>query len=375
MNVGPGRIVSGHFADVGTSPSSPVGIPTTLCPMRRRKQGSALPSNVKASLALVAFLALASLAASPSGASAAKSEIQPAEEHFGLILEHKRPGSRPDLLEGTHVLFLNVYPLRGIAVASTASNNYDIENNESVVYVEPIPKGMFDGHLDLHFKGLGRFVGDFLAQETISEHEPKGWAGPRGISQVGDLDGSIEFHGAGYSRWASSHGRAFLRHSPRLHCRSGAAERKRRPKNLFGYVSGGFGSFSGWRYALRAQLRRPHRFTELAVFGYERKRPVVNFDAATFEWLPGGIAAGRFVHRSVPGGAHLEVSHGGYHPEHATLRPPKPYSGVGIYTRATHRLTGSVAVRFPGLKFRLGGTHTVANLLDEAGLPEKSPNE
>jgi hypothetical protein len=155
MNVGPGRIVSGHFADVGTSPSSPVGIPTTLCPMRRRKQGSALPSNVKASLALVAFLALASLAASPSGASAAKSEIQPAEEHFGLILEHKRPGSRPDLLEGTHVLFLNVYPLRGIAVASTASNNYDIENNESVVYVEPIPKGMFDGHLDLHFKGLG----------------------------------------------------------------------------------------------------------------------------------------------------------------------------------------------------------------------------
>jgi len=41
----------------------------------------------------------------------------------------------------------------------------------------------------------------------------------------------------------------------------------------------------------------------------------------------------------------------------------------------THRLTGSLVVGFPGLKLRLGGAHTVANLLDEAGLPEKSPHE
>jgi hypothetical protein len=323
----------------------------------------------------MALLPLVLLGALPTAASAAKTEVQPAEEHLNLILEHKLPGRLPDVLEGTHVLTLDVYPLRGIAVARSASNNDDIENNDSVAYVERIPKGPFDGHLNLHFKGLGSFVGEFVTRQTSAERGPKGCAGPRGSSQIGRLDGSIEFHGAGYRRWAAPHALAFLRRSPRLHCRPGAAERERRPKNLFGYVTGSLGSFSGWRYSLRARLRRPRRFTQLAVFRYERERPVVNFDAATFEWLPGGIAAGRFVNRSVPGGARLEASRGGYHPERATLRPPKPYSGVGIYSRATHRITGSLAVRFPGLKLRLGGSHTVANLVDEAGLPEKSSNE
>jgi len=111
------------------------------------------------------------------------------------------------------------------------------------------------------------------------------------------------------------------------------------------------------------------------VFGYECKGRVVNFDAATYEHLPGGIAAGRFVHRSVRGDALLEASVGGYHPEHAILRPPKPYSGIGTYSRATRRLTGSMAVQFPGLKIRLVGPRTVANLIDEAGLSERSPSE
>ncbi|HEX3360186.1 MAG TPA: hypothetical protein VHS74_04250 [Solirubrobacterales bacterium] len=324
--------------------------------------------SVRAHAAVVlVLLALVLLAGLPAGARAAKTEVQPAEETFGLILGHRRPGSLPGLGEGTHVLSLDVLPLRGIAVARTASNNYDIENNDSVAYAERIPKGPFDGYLDLHFKGLGRFVGEFVPRETSLEHEAKGCDGPRGISQVGDLEGSIEFHGGGYRKWTASSARSFLQRSPRLHCRPGAAERERRPTDLFGYVGGAPGSFSGWRYSLRARLRRSNRLTELAVFGYESKHPVVNFDAGAFEWLPGGIATGRFVNRSVRGVAHLEVSHGGYHPEHATLRPPRPFSGVGTYTRATHRLTGPFSVGFPGLKLRLGGLHTVTNLLDEAG--------
>jgi hypothetical protein len=321
-----------------------------------------------------ALLALVLLAAPPAGARAAKSEVRPAEETFTLFLQHTRPGSRPNG-EGTHVLSLQVYPLRGVAVAHTQSNNYDIENNDSVAYAEQIPKGPFDGYLDLHFKGLGSFVGQFVPHETSLEREAKGCDGPRGIFQMGDLVGSIEFHGGGYPRWTASRARGFLKRSPRLHCRPGAAERERRPTSLFGYVGGAPGSFNGWRYSLRARLRRSARLTDLAVFGYAPNRPVVNFDAATFEWLPGVIAVGRFVNRSVRTGAHLEVSPGGYHPEHATLRPPPPFSGVGTYTRATHRLTGTLAIGFPGLKLRVGGRHTVANLLDEDALREKSPNE
>jgi hypothetical protein len=57
-------------------------------------------------------------------------------------------------------------------------------------------------------------------------------------------------------------------------------------------------------------------------------------------------------------------------PEDATPRPPKPFSGIGTYSRATHRLTGSLAVQFAGLKLRLGSADAVANLVDEAGPAE-----
>jgi hypothetical protein len=325
------------------------------------------PPSRAAAAAAVVLSALVLVGVVPASAGAAKTEVRPAEETFTLILQHKRPGSLSYVGEGTHVLSLQVFPLRGVAVAHTQSNNYDVENNDSVAYAEQIPKRPFDGYLDLHFKGLGTFAGEFVPRKTSLEHKVKGCDGPRSVSQTGDLEGTIEFHGGGYRRWTASRALSFLDRSPRLHCRPGAAKRERKPKSLFGYVGGAPGSFSGWRYSLRARLRRSDRLTELAVFGYGPNRPAVNFDAGTFEWLPGAIATGRFVNRSVRTGAHLEVSQGGYHPDHATLRPPSPFSGVGTYTRATHRLTGTFSVGFPGLKLRFGSGVTVAELLDEEG--------
>jgi hypothetical protein len=336
-------------------------LPTIASAVRPSSRGLV----VAAAALVMSALVLAGVV--PPSAAAAKTEVRPAEEQFSLILAHRRPGSLPELVEGTHVLSLQVFPLRGIAVAHTQSNNYDIENNESVAYAEQIPKRPFDGYLDLHFKGLGTFAGEFVPQETSLDQKAKGCDGPRGISQTGDLEGTIEFHGGGFRKWTASRAFGYLHRSPRFRCRPGAAKRERRPKSLFGYVGGGPGSFNGWRYSLRARLRRSDRLTELAVFGYGPNRPAVNFDAGTFEWLPGAIATGRFVNRSVRTGAHLEVSQGGYHPDHATLRPPSPFSGVGTYTRATHRLTGTFSIGFPGLKLRFGSGVTVAELLDEEG--------
>ena len=270
-----------------------------------------------------------------------------------------------------------VYPLRGVAVVTTQTNDYEIENKEAVSYVERIPKAPFDGHLDLDFEGLGRFVGDFAATETNKEPRRKGCAGKRGERVIGNFTGSIDFGGwDGYAGWAAAEADAFVERSFELHCRHGAAEHVRKPKTLTDYVAPGFGSFSGWRYALSATQRRPHRITELAVFGYERPHAHgVNFDATTFERLAGGIVASRTVDRSVPIGDRLVASRGGYHPKRAVLRPPAPFSGVGTYSRSTHRLTGSLAVQFPGLRYRLAGNDTVADLIDEARISEKKPSE
>jgi hypothetical protein len=43
-------------------------------------------------------------------AGAAGAEMQPAEETLEVILVHKRPGTRLDLLEGTHARTLMLYP-------------------------------------------------------------------------------------------------------------------------------------------------------------------------------------------------------------------------------------------------------------------------
>ena len=122
-----------------------------------------------------------------------------------MFLDHERAGNLSSPGEGTHVLSLAVYPLRGIAVARTESNDYDVENNTSVAYVEQIPKGPFDGYLDLHFKGLGRFVGQFVGEENQLRTQAEGLRGAAAIFQTGVLEGSIEFHGGGYRRWSVSH--------------------------------------------------------------------------------------------------------------------------------------------------------------------------
>jgi hypothetical protein len=324
--------------------------------------------------ALVGMAMIAIALAFPAGAAAANAEIQPAEESVELILQ--RPAHHHEF-EGRHMLELQVYPLRGVAIARTESNDFDFENNDAVVYAERIPKGAFDGLLDLHFKGLGSFVGTFVPDESGRErHNPKGCVGPHELTSSGSLVGGIRFTGAGgYARWSSSAAETFVQRSFALHCRKGAAEHMRKPKTLLDYVATGPGHFNNWRYDLDARRRTHHRILYLNVVGYESSPRIADFDAGVYEWLPGGIAASRSVNRHVHRGRRLEVSQDGYHPQHATLRPPSPFSGSAHYSRGTHRLTGTLAVRFPGLKLRVASLHTSANLVDEAGLREKSPTE
>lgn len=315
---------------------------------------------------------------SPPAGAAAKTEVQPPEEELEVFLDHPRPSpSGVNTLEGTHVLDLRIFPLRGVAVVSTETNDEEILNKESVNYVERIPKVPFDGHVDLDFEGLGSFVGDFTPAETNRQKRQKNCAGRPYEFVTGSFTGSIDFPGwDGYAGWGATSADAFLERSFELRCHPGAAERVRKPKTLTDYVAPGGGSPANWRYGLRATQRRSRRFTELNVFSYERPHVHgIDLDATTYERLADGIVAGRTIRRAVPLGHQLMVASGSRRPRRAVLRPPAPFSGVGFYSRGTHRLTGSLAVQFPGLRYRLAGSDTVANLVDEAGLPEKKPSE
>ncbi len=288
-----------------------------------------------------------------------------------VVLQHEAHGNE---FEGRHVLELRVYPLRGVAVAATLSNNFDFQNHNQVTYVEQIPKGPFDGYLDVHFRGLGTFAGEFVPKESESEgHIPKGCEGPRKSWSQGSLVGIVSFRGAGgYAHWSASTALAYLSRSSPLICRRGAAEHQRKPKTLFGYAEIGPGYFNHWRYELRARRRTRGRLIYFALAEFEGKMPIVDFDAGVYETLPGGIDVSRAVDRSVRRGSRFQASQGDFRVKRATLRPPTPFSGVGRYSLATRRLKGTIAVRFPGLKLRLGSGDTVAELVDEYSPPEKS---
>ena len=279
---------------------------------------------------LVAGLAFAALLA--PGAGAAKTETQPAEERLEVILQHSVHGNDSD---ARHVLDLTVYPLRGVAVAVTLSNNFNFENHDQVTYVEQIPKGPFGGYLDVHFRGLGTFAGEFVPRESSPEgHVPKGCKGPRSSSAQGSLVGSASFRGAGdYAHWSASKAEAFLRRSPSLTCRLGAAERERKPKTLFGYAEIGPGYFNHWRYELRARRRTRGRLIYFALAEYEGKKALVDFDAGVYETLPGGIDVSRAVDRSVLRGSRFQASQGDFRVKRATL-VLRPHSRASAATRS-----------------------------------------
>ncbi len=322
---------------------------------------------------LLALAAICALAA--PGASAAKTEVRPAEERFEVFLQHEVHGHD---WEGTHVLELTVYPLRGVAVARTQSNNFELENKETVAYAEEIPKGPFDGYLDVEFPGLGSFVGEFVATESGHEgHLPKGCAGSRETSASGSFEGSISFEGSGgYAHWSAKTARAFLQRSTPLRCRKGSPGRERKPKTLLGYTEIGPSFLGPPRYLLRARRRLPHRVTYFEVAGFDNRKPnIAVFDAGTYEYLPGGIAVSRAVDRTVRHGHRLEVSEGGYRPKRATLRPPPPFSGVAHYSRHGHKLTGNLTLKFPGLRLPISGHGTRAELVDEYEYAHRSPSD
>ena len=61
----------------------------------------------------------------------------------------------------------------------------------------------------------------------------------------------------------------------------------------------------------------------------------------------------------------MALGAGGTKPKRATFTPPAPFFGKGTYRRRTGKLTGSLGVRFLGLKLHLTASPIPATLTDE----------
>ena len=293
--------------------------------------------------------ALAILAATTAVAPAAN---PPAVETVQLYLQKTVRGHE-------HVLALDLYPLKGMAVVDTVIESAGgLEHGRGVAYAMAIPTTPFEGRLDLTFPGLGRFRG------TVS---PAGGGGSE--CHDGSFDatfrGHVGFRGSGgYESWRATRAEASVTRAcnPR-------APKAATPEALFQAVQEfGPGLSGGWfRFLGRS---RDHDVNFIAWSDAYRGEGSAQFVAFDREWLPGGVIAQRWVDRpGIPAKHTVEVGPGGDHPATVVFRPPAPFFGTGRYDRRSHTLTGSLGVNFLGRRVRLAHPPLIALLEDEEPRP------
>ncbi|MGH2937443.1 MAG: hypothetical protein ACRDPE_04900, partial [Solirubrobacterales bacterium] len=263
-----------------------------------------------------------------------------------------------------HILELNVYPMRGLAVVDTVIDTASgLERGRGVAYALAIPPTNFEGWLDLTVPRLGRFVG-----AVSSERE--GTAKCVDGAEPATFKGRLDFHGAGgYESWRAKRVEASVTRAcnPR-------ASKSATPEDLFGAVQeygpllGGPASF---RFLARARDRSVNLIVWSDPYRHEGTGQFVGFDR---EWLPGEVAVQRWVNRpGIPLEKTVAIGPGGDHPTTIDFHPPKPFFGTGHYDRRSHALTGSLGANFLGLRLRLARHPLIAELEDEEVQPPRQP--
>jgi hypothetical protein len=287
----------------------------------------------------IALAALAVLAAAlPTGAAA---DTRPIES----VTVYRESAKHPF----HHALLLKVWPLKGIATVETLPNEVDLERGRGVTYAVAVAPHPLEGSIDVSVPGLGEFVG------TIASKQPE----KCGSARSTHFEGLIEFHDAGgYGTWRATHAPATVTRScARL------PEKEATPRDLFVAVSELGPTLPGSSAILFEAESRDHSVV-FAMSGDSRHG--ASFVGLDREWRDDAIAVERWVSRQkVSFAGTVTLGPGSEHPANITFRPPKPFFGVGRYSRRSHRLTGSLGATFLGLRARLAPHPLVAALSDE----------
>jgi hypothetical protein len=309
----------------------------------------------RAALSLAALAMVTLLGAVPAAASAEKAEASPAGEAKEVSIFFRSPTNHRNVLE------LKLFPEQGVAVAAT----YEVAREEarrSVSYAIAIPPAPFEGSLDLKFPGLGEVVG------TVTPATPRGPADQAKLcrsnypNESARFAGHLDFRGAGgYARWQAIKAQAAIL----LGC-GAESKAENGSADLFGHVAELGPVLTGpapIRLFAEGEVR--HRYIEFIALGGKISN-TAEFDAIDREWLPGEVATERWV-KKVPVSLQKSVALGGdaTKPASATFTPPAPFFGKGTYRRRTGKLTGSLGVRFLGLKLHLTPSPLKASLTDE----------
>jgi hypothetical protein len=261
-----------------------------------------------------------------------------------------------------HVLGLTVYAERGVAVVFTDTSDTEVENDRGVTYATRVPKGPFDGRVDVHFPGLGYIVG-----WLVGVGRPEGQAACAGSereSGSGHFVGHLAFRGSGgYGTWHATRVSASVTRG----CTAELTDEPK-PKTLFGYLDefgpGFSGGSDGPFSVLDARIPGRKRSAELLALVYGRgPEESVVFTARADEYLGAGVVCERWAKRSgIPRRDQFEIAPGSRRPPSATLKPPAPFSGEATYSRQGQTFLGDLEVHLLGRTVRLAGGSAEASV-------------
>jgi hypothetical protein len=147
-----------------------------------------------------AALAVGALLAPGAGAGAARTKVRPATEEVEIYVHPRKS-------KFEHVLNVRLYPLEGVATVSTMRSDIKFEDDRVVNYAVAIPRGPFDGSVDVRVPGVGEVVGQVTTGEPERESVPKGCDGAAGTRESGSFEGRVHIKGArGLGHWNSNEG-------------------------------------------------------------------------------------------------------------------------------------------------------------------------
>jgi hypothetical protein len=234
---------------------------------------------------------------------------------------------------------------RGVIFA----NAYAVHNQRSLARGEIRARLGSRGTVSLRFRPNGR-----VRTRRLQE----GCKGQPSSTEYGRFVGHVTFHGeGGYLHFSRSGGAGEITHSFRLRCERGKADHLARSR-LRAYVApGSFFATRGDIALLYAAARGHGRYIGITAGHQEESPPGADVRIGVLESRR-EIAIGRYaLVLGFPGT--LLTSLPGVHPATATLTPPAPFFGEGIYREkpaGSRSWTGSLGVNLPGLTLPLTGS-------------------
>lgn len=308
---------------------------------------------MKLCLLLCVVLALAV----PALADAARFEVQHPEERIYVVLPPEAGWSIVAVL----------YPKRNVAVIYAEKGEPEGRGGRWMGTGYAIhPSSRFSRrHVNVDFGALGRIKGRITSPGPTGggRHSPF-CKGPQPVAESGEFKGSMVFAGDG--GYVEAEGRevpAFVERSFALRCKKGHADKfKNFIPGLFGYIAPPTRTFSnGDGTRLSSSMAGAGRVTEFVALHHLFEHSST-FEAAALEWLPGDVAATRWVEASRVAWSNFTIGQPDLHPQTATVDPPPPFSGEATYSRDTRTLTGDLTASFPGLELPLAGDQSEASI-------------